>query len=416
MLLQAGACGSPDRGQAPVSPAAPDPPVVAPRTTSYTGHYRMTSCLGCDSWGGTYWRFTLTVSQVGDTCTARMSLEPWMLQATLTGVRRSDGALDMTGTAGPVSSLVLGAEFKDVVVREDPALGLVGTFTYTTLAPTGPGATILAEIPSATSGQAPPIAGTAAGFWTGDGRDDQVCQSDWGCGAPTFGLQIVEEAGSYKAFWDYKGRGGRIALALAGTKADSGDLVFQGSLPGPADVTNANVAVQRLAVRVDPSGVLTGDYDYTQDLGYTARRFTGALLSGTRSVVTLSPGPFEGEWEGRFVERTCVGDCPYFHVSTGGLELALNQVGAAVTGEVLREFPVSGTASGTSLVLEGGRENPGCTAKHGGTCSEHLRIVVTSIDRWGVMSGTAEHTDNGPYERSTLSGELWCMTRQIPKY
>lgn len=78
----------------------------------------------------------------------------------------------------------------------------------------------------------------------------------------------------------------------------------------------------------------------------------------------------------------------------------------------LRSFALTGTVSGSRLVLAGGITQP-CIAKSGKPCSESLRIVMTGIDEWGVMSGTATHTWDGQFDTYTKSGRLWNFTRQI---
>jgi hypothetical protein len=411
------ACGSPERSS-PVSPDAPhvpDAPQVAVKTASYFGHYRMTSCQGCAVWEGQFWSFTLIITRSDDAYSARMHLDPWALDANLTGTRRSDGTLLLAGSAGPVSGMVLGAEFRDVIVREDPALGLTGSFAYNTLGPNGPGGAITAEIRSASVGSPSPVPQNVAGTWSGHGRHSGTCQADLGCGDPTFGLIVVDEGGSYVAFWDYKSETGRIAIVLNGVATGNGSILFQGATPGPAGISGWAVTVRRLAIMVDSSGVMTGDYDYAQDHGPATTSATGVLFGGSRRERDFSPGPFDGDWEGDFVQRTCTGDCPFFYVGMGGLPLTLTQAGSSVQGQPGRQpLALSGTASGTSVVLEGASENPNCVAKHSGPCTEKFRITVTSVDRWGRMSGTVQHTYNGPYELSTYAGEIWNVARQVP--
>lgn len=413
LILFISACGSPTR-PSPASPAVPDTPAVTTKTIIYTGNYLMTSCGGCASWEGQFWRFTLTITQVGDTYSARMQTEPWNLDAALTGVRRPDGMLVFSGSAGPVSGnpLMLGAEFRDVIVREDAELGVAGTFTYTTLKPDGPGAVITATISSGSGGPAAPPMPSVSGAWSGSARHSGTCSSDFGTCDLTYSLLVVQEGQSYAAFWDFDA-GPRIALVLTGSDA-GGSIVLQGSAAGPDGIApDRNVDVRRLALRVGSSGSLAGEYDYTVRQGSFTRNVTGVLLSGARRVIEVSPGPFHGEWKGDYVTRTCSGDCQSFRVSTSGLPLTLTQAGAVVQGQYASEFTLSGTASGTSLVLEGGDQTPNCVAKHGGPCTERLRIVITSIDQWGVMSGTVEYTWNGKFDLSVKTGELWRMARQV---
>ena len=226
---------------------------------------------------------------------------------------------------------------------------------------------------------------------------------------------MVDEGGRYVAFWDYKSETGRIALVLSGVATDNGGILFQGATLGPAGIARRAATVRRLAILVDSSGVMTGDYDYGHDFSGLTRSSTGVLFGGSRRELDFSPGPFEGVWEGEFVQRVCTGDCPFFYAGPAGMLLTLTQAGASVQGQPWRQpLVLSGTASGTSLVLEGASEDSNCVAKHGGHCTEKLRVTITSIDRWGRMSGTVEHTYNLPYELSTYAGELWDVARQIP--
>ena len=184
LAVVACACGSPTHPIQTPSQTVPAGPIPVPTssTTTYSGHYRMTSCSACVSWVDQFWRFTLTVTRTGDSYSARLVTEPWNLVTTLQGSREADGLLRFSGSAGPANSILIGAEFRDFLVREDPQLGLAGTFSYTTLHADGPSATITAVIPSATVGAEPPASAAQSleGTWTGIARPDGPCyQSDY---------------------------------------------------------------------------------------------------------------------------------------------------------------------------------------------------------------------------------------------
>jgi hypothetical protein len=371
----------------------------------------MLTCSGCDGFEGLNWGFSLTLSRTGDTYAATLHVEPWGFDAALTGSRAPDGSLVLSGPAPAISASLLGADFRDVVLREDAAGGLTGTFRYAAHRAEGLSATATAEIASATQGTRPPAA-SFAGAWAGTGRANNRCTSDWGCTDPAFGLILVQQGTGYTGFFDLIRAGHRVALAVSGSEKD-GTLVLTGSVPPPAGMPQGIAhEVTRLALRLDPSGSLIGDYEYREFQSGTTDVKSGAIVSGTRRS-TPAQSSFQGEWLGEYVQRHCTGDCLGPSINTYDIPLTLTQSGAVVRGRYATEFELKGSAAGGRLVLEGGDENPGCVTKDGRVCSERLKITVTRIDQWGVMSGTAEHTWNGKYDRWTKSGELWKLARQI---
>lgn len=399
----AAACGDSSR------PALISPSVPVALTSSYTGQYRVISCGNLCGWVGPSWPFSMTIGGTSDVPSATLRTEPWGLEATLTGRRQPDGLMIFTGTAAG-AGYVTGASF-DVVVREDSERGLIGTFSYSATRTPEPSMLVTAEIVSAARGSSAPVVQDFSGTWVGGGRGERLCTSDWGCTDPTFGLLLARQASGYAGLAQVRTRGAqRLAVPVTGT-VEGASLVLRGSVPkAPGQLLDIGHELRRLALRILPSGEMVGDYELVEYQGSYFSTFRGALLAGSKRPSVPSDS-VTGSWYGWMLHETCSGDCQSIHSTS--LPITLTQSGSQIDGRYANEFQITGSVSGGSFVLEGGDTTPGCLAKTGTVCSESLRIVVTGIDAWGVMSGTASHTWNGKFDNYTKSGRLWNFTRQI---
>jgi hypothetical protein len=351
----------------------------------------------------------LTIGGTIEAPTATMRTEPWGLEATLTGLRQPDGTLILKGAAAG-SGAVSGASF-DVVVREDAERGLTGTFSYLVTRASQPDMTVTGEIVSASRGSTAPASQDFSGTWTGGGRDERLCTSDWGCVNPAFGLILVRQGAGYTGLAQVRRLSAqRMAIPVTGS-IEGGALVLRGSVPkAPGHTLDIGQEFRRLALRILPSGEMVGDFELVEHQATLFSTKRGALLAGTRRPSAPS-GSASGSWYGWMLHESCSGDCQSMHAMS--VPITLTHAGSRVDGMYASEFELTGSISGGSFVLEGGDTNPGCLAKSGTVCSESLRIAVTGIDEWGVMSGTASHTWNGRYDVYTKSGRLWNFTRQI---
>jgi hypothetical protein len=396
------ACGGPS------SPSSPNTPVVpALNSTTYAGHYRVTSCGSLCGYVGPSWPFTLTITKNGDARTAVIRTEPFGLEATLTGREQSPGTIVFTGSAPGVSSLVTGADF-DVVIQES-ASGVAGSLSYLVRRVGQSNMSFTGEITSAAVTGAATPAQDFSGTWVTGGRAERLCTSDWGCVDPGLGVVLLRAGSGYVGLAQLRSLGAQpISIGVAGT-VEGASLVLRGSVPkAPGQLLDVGQDL-RLALRILPSGEIAGDYELVEYQSTYAATQRGAVMAGTRRP-SMPSGSFTGTWRGWILHESCTGDCRSLHA--GNFSVTLSQSGAAVNGMYATEFPMTGTASGASLILEGGDTNPGCVAKSGTVCSESLRLVVTGVDQWG-MSGTGSHTWNGKYETYTKTGQLWNFTRRI---
>jgi hypothetical protein len=302
-----------------------------------------------------------------------------------------------------------GAEF-DLVIKEDAALGLSGSFSYLARRSGQPDMSVTAEIVSAATGSPAAPSQDFSGTWVTSGRHERLCTSDWGCFDPSAGIFLVKQGSGYAGLVQLRAlTGQRMSIGLNGT-VEGGSLVLRGSVPrAPGGLLDIAQDI-RLALRILPSGEMAGDYERFEYQSNTTSSSRGALLAGSRRP-NAPVGGLNGEWYGWVLHEACTGDCRSLHASS--FPITLTQSGAAVEGMYATEFPMTGTASGTAFVIEGGDTNPGCVAKSGTVCSESLKFVITGIDEWGMLSGTASHTWNGKFEVYTKTGRLWNYARQI---
>lgn len=88
---------------------------------------------------------------------------------------------------------VTGAQF-NLTLRKDPGPQTVtGTFSYIVARPSAPGMTVKAEIRSVERAASVPAAMDFSGTWTGGGKSETRCYSDWGCVDPSFGVALVKQ-------------------------------------------------------------------------------------------------------------------------------------------------------------------------------------------------------------------------------
>lgn len=406
LAAMATACGG-STPTTPVTPGGPSAPVV--NSTTYSGLYKVTSCGSLCGYIGEGWPFTLTVTKNGDARTAVLRTEPWGLEATLSGNAQPTGTVTLKGSAPGVSADVIGADF-DVVIQES-AGGIAGSFSYLARRAAQPNMTLTAEITSvAVTGPAVPSQ-DFSGTWVSSGRTERLCTSDWGCTDPIFGVVLVRQGSGYVGLAQLdRISAQRMSIGVSGT-VEGGALVLRGSVPkAPGQTLDVGQEYARLALRIQLSGELTGDYELVEYQSTRSSTLRGALRAGTRRA-DAPAGGFNGRWDGWILHESCVGDCRSLHA--GRFSVTMSQSGVSVSGMYASEVPMSGTASGASLIIEGGDTNPGCLAKSGTVCSEDLRLVITGIDEWGTLSGTGSHTWNGKFEHYTKTGQLWNFTRRI---
>ena len=402
MIPLASACG----GSTPTSPAPP--PAPASTSTTYAGTYRVTACGSLCGYAGEGWPFTLTVTKNGDARTAVMRTEPWGLEATLTG-QHANGVTTLRGTAPGVSADVIGADF-DVVIQESTN-GIAGSFSYLARRTAQPNMAFSAEITSAAVTSAAPPSQDFAGTWVTSGRTERLCTSDWGCTDPALGVVLVRQGSGYVGIAQLERVSAqRMSIGVSGTM-EGGMLVLRGSVPkAPGQTLDIGQEYTRLALRILQSGELAGDYELVEHQSTRSSTLRGALRAGTRRP-NAPAGSFDGRWYGWILHESCVGDCRSLHA--GNFSVTMSQSGLSVSGMYASEFPMNGTASGGSLIFEGGDTTPGCLAKSGTVCSENLRLVITGVDQWGTLSGTGSHTWNGRFEHYTKTGRLWNFSRRI---
>lgn len=403
MASLASACG----GSTPTSPAPPPAPTST--STTYAGTYRVTSCGSLCGYAGEGWPFTLTLTKNGDARTAVLRTEPWGLEATLSGQAQPGGTVMLAGSAPGVSAFVTGADV-DLVIQES-ASGIAGSFSYLARLTGQPNMAFNAEITSAAVTAPAPSSQDFAGTWVTSGRTERLCTSDWGCTDPALGILLVRQGQGYVGIAQLdRVSAQRMSIGVSGT-VENGTLVLRGSVPkAPGQTLDVGQEYARLALRILPSGELAGDYELVEYQSTRASTLRGALRAGTRRPNAPASG-FNGRWYGWILHESCVGDCRSLHA--GNFSVTMSQSGPSVSGMYASEFPMSGTASGASLIFEGGDTNPGCLAKSGTVCSENLRLVITGIDQWGTLSGTGSHTWNGKFEHYTKTGRLWNFSRRI---
>ncbi len=153
-----------------------------------------------------------------------------------------------------------------------------------------------------------------------------------------------------------------LPIQVRGLIDSSGELVLTGR-KDPASRFDRSAELRNLSVRIDGSGALIGQLDYSITFpgeGYGTSQLRGLIATSMRG----EPGGLQtwtGVWEGQLVVRTCtipagslyclsdeVDDLPWFSLSLEG-----SGVVSGVLGLHSARIPVFGVANGTSVTLEG---------------------------------------------------------------
>jgi hypothetical protein len=183
---------------------------------------------------------------------------------------------------------------------------------------------------------------------------------------------------------------------ISGTAEKDGTLVLagtQGAVSSNDDT--GKIEVTRFAIRVtDDQAGLTGVLEYT--VRYSAAYQSMVLSRSTEIVRAVRAAPtalvptFAGHWLGQWVVRSCSSagsrSCyPFAPGYTLHFELILTQTGTSVSGTLTlgrEQIPVTGTAMGCSLTLEGSAQ--------GASPGSAVRLVAWSstADRVGRMIGS----------------------------
>jgi hypothetical protein len=428
MLVVAG-CSSPTK---PTS-AEPFPPVVSSpdlADTVWTGYVRITSCTspsGCQGFVNAMYAFTLGIENTGGTWTADLdSSTPGAYQARLTGHLEADGTFVFSGTSSDGHVTV-----QRLTLRKDAVAGLSGAMQYSAGPPAayGDGDETLAfdaVIPSAVAGRdlgrpGPGDSLEIAGTWAGTGRVDActgaVCAQRLPSDPHPFSLTVTQTGDRVSAllvsdiFF-------RTVAHLTGTPQPDGTVRFAG--PSDSDDPAVGGDFRFFTVRVDPSLGLSGKYEFLLRAPVGVTTFEGTILSAARAVSIGVVQPFQGYWSGDYIPRACAGDCAHFELDRAvphELQLVLSQAGPSVQGEVLG-VPVSGTATGNTLSLQGERIVDPCVWDfEGRTCTQRVTRFSATLDGFGELHGSLEYFEEGwagqLHYRHTVTADLANVVRHL---
>lgn len=405
----------------------PPPTTAIDRTGAvWTGYLRITSCAsreGCAGWAGILFPFTLTIS--GTSIEAKLEGEtPERYVVVMPGTIQPDGTHIFSGGRSADGRM----EVRELRIVKDRDAVITGTIEYTANANRSDPRAISATIPSATlqrdlrnpgAGGSPTLAGT----WYGSGRTD-TCQgfSCGNVGTPgSFSITIQESATGVTALLDSDIWARRV-VTLGGVRQPDNSVRFAGTWE--SDDPSRTGEFRHFTVRPDPALGLTGTFEWVDVTQFGTNTRFGVILSASRYVVLRSPGAFQGAWRGDYVPRTCSGDCSVVRIGQPStLTLTLTQAGATVSGSVNpaapRSVAVQGTASGSSLAVEGESIVDVCLYDWEGpvVCTQRIRGLVVQVDSFGRMSGTFELFREGwqgsTHYRCTITAELRNVIRRL---
>jgi hypothetical protein len=219
-----------------------------------------------------------------------------------------------------------------------------------------------------------------------------------------------------------------LTLEVAGDRQPDGTVRLRGSFRDPLRSWR-NVDVDYFDLRVDPLTGLAGDVSYKLPWDTGTSAATARIVSATRRLLD-SIRSFDGQWVGEFATTDvfrCEGLCSWTVGRTNRLNLTLTANGGIVGGQALAwaSFPVSGPANGVTALLAGQSPtvdpcpNPGFDADR--ICSESVRNLSMSLDRFGRLTGTVEYARDGwsgssssisRYYAIAVKGELLNLIRQ----
>lgn len=157
------------------------------------------------------------------------------------------------------------------------------------------------------------------------------------------------------------------ALRVSGTVSPDGELTLTGSRPRVETYRSGYDSARRIdafKLRRDADGRVSGTVMVAGDFNEWDHSTTGAVKEGgpvtAASRVQDLPiqSGFAGTWRGRTLTKSCVAITGTYCRGTapGQMEdfmLTLSASGALVSGSIPNFTPVTGTASGDSLVLSG---------------------------------------------------------------
>ena len=374
------------------SPAGPSPagPSIAAPTGTWGGFFRIDSCTpDCPEPAGTQYAFLLEITD--DQAMIRALLTSEMPRATtvsFTGALRGDGSVVLTQTS-PASNVEIA--FSEIVVAR-AGDGVTGTLAYRSGT-----REIAASIPTASRvAPAPALTGSAfdlVGSWAGEYRSDSCtgpnCATTYPHGNDPYSIMVTREGDRLTALL----RLGHRVFDLTGTPQPDGSAVFAGGPPEPLSATAYDLEMRRFVLRRDTAAGLSGTlhYRFVTEEGPTNERAT--IMTGMQREIARLPGAFQGDWNGDTLVRGCRGDCR--SVTPGGgwhsISLRLSERDGVVVGRStgFGGYPVTGTSSGRTLRLSGGRTSPSCPADwEGYYCSVTLRDFHATVDALGQMRGT----------------------------
>lgn len=413
--------------KSPTAPASLPANALDLTGMSWTGYIRINACSSpghCANFVGAMYPFTLTIAPGATIDATLTAVTPESYTVLMPGTIEADGTHVFRGGVSSNGRV----EVRELRVKKDRDAVITGTIDYTSNRNTSDPRTISGVIPSATLQRDLRNPGTAGipslnGTWVGTGRTDACTGLNCGFMATprSFTITIQESADRIAALLD-SDLWARKVLELEGSRQADGSVRFTGSWV--AEGGNERGEFRHFTVSSDPALGLAGSFEWveTDPRGTTLR--TGAILSGSRYVVVRAPGPFQGEWRGDFVPRTCSGDCAVVRLGTpSSLSLVLLQVGATVTGAVIpaapRSVPVQGTANGTSVALDGESIVDVCLYDWEGpvVCTQRLRSFAVGLDGYGRLTGSFELFREGwqgnLHYRYTITAELRNVVRRL---
>lgn len=216
----------------------------------------------------------------------------------------------------------------------------------------------------------------------------------------------------------------RTTVDITGVKAADGSYQFDAATYDYPGVYPEHTVLRDLVLREEPGAGLTGSFSYTTTTTFRTYTRTVTVRSATREPgFSVSPGNFQGRWEGHYRIRSCSGDCPsglwYWDDETGGnVSASFAQAGGEVIGTVMF-YPVSGTATTSTLSVTGEPLSADlCTECWDceGECGGAVRNFTARVDKLGRLTGTFEYSRKAwfggkKHVRQTLVVDLSGMTR-----
>lgn len=425
-VLLVAACSSPTKPTTAEPPPAASAPDLA--DTVWTGYVRITSCIspsGCQSFVNGMYSFTLGIQDTGGGWVAQLeSNTPDGYHANLSGRLEHDGTFVFSGGSSDGRVTV-----QQLTLRKDRVAGLSGVMHYTAGPPPGyqdETRTFDAVIPSAVAGRdlrqpGPGDSLEMAGTWAGTGRVDAcagaVCARQIPSDPHPFSIAVKSTGGGFSAllvsdiFF-------RTVAHLTGMTQPDGTVKFAG--PSDSDDPVLGGEFRFLTLRVDPSLGLSGKFEFVWRAPVGNTTFDGTILSAARAASFGVVQPFQGYWSGDYIPRSCVGDCALHELNRHtpqSLQLVLSEAGASVQGEALG-VPVSGTAMGNTLSLQGERIVEPCLWDwEGRTCTQRLTRFSATLDEFGELHGSLEYFEEGwagqLHYRYTVTADLGNVVRQL---